>query len=472
MNPAEVKVLALKVIENIAVPTFSNQIYTGLVNGIRVTQDITIKTQAIKTLFAISPRRHNTDLLNLLISELKNCRNAQLELLLLDLLSRYEYAKPEECNAVVEVILKRSFSDQGQVALALSRMPNIAGLLHALTIVKSSEWDRWDSSEGVEQKSHLGPYWIYQSRPHAIHDNRSAMIQRIEYQLAALHRNQKRFGAEVDRRYQKYRSDPKTNPEIQDLEQKFLLMERDHNRHLPVPIFFPEGTQLLRGLSTRHGKKLFSESLRDLIRKGCGSGALSDYELTSEGVSWQKVGFIFACHNKDLYFQPTSLYFSSTEEGEVVDSALILFSAKYYEEQYLKGEARMESEGTLNNVMYQGVPKNWIKCIYLPERIKPDIDLLVSETPVAEVKKQFKTEFFRDVTISEIKEFRRHLRSGSFYKRFRYFPNLPAEEIGKQIESEGNQFADEEGVKEATIKWAIARQYVRELYFFNRIRQD
>ena len=172
---------------------------------------------------------------------------------------------------------------------------------------------------------------------------------------------------------------------------------------------------------------------------------------------------MFASHNKDLFFK-NSPYFSTDANGVVSESALIIFPARYYHKEYLRGEARLEKEGTLNNVLYRGIPHRWIKAVYLPMRFKADIELLTKETALEKCEKGFTSDLFRGDSVKELKAFQRlllapemdlsqvHATLKAFVEKIHYFPEVGVQEIEKILHNDGIHFVTEEEIKKETTR--------------------
>jgi hypothetical protein len=244
---------------------------------------------------------------------------------------------------------------------------------------------------------------------------------------------------------------------------------------------YPPHSHLIRGLSTRKGPGKFREAVRDLLRKGAGSSQITDYDTSIDGGTWNKIGHVFASHNKELFFgkEQGSCYFSANSSEVMTESALIIFPAAYYEKEYIAGFSRLEREGTFNNVLYRGIPHRWIKAIYLPEHFKADIDLVTGNTPLEEVQKALTSNLFQGDTIKELEAFRRQLlvkemdltqetpKPASFKENIRYFPQVNAKKVGEILVKDGISFATEEEIQKETANFLIKKRVLTSKQYTN-----
>ncbi len=281
---------------------------------------------------------------------------------------------------------------------------------------------------------------MFTSRPHHLHDSRSAMIERILNHLVEIEKKHKpEFERDIENNYQIFSKCPESYPNLQMITGKLKSTGIGKNvRYFSLPLFYPPETDLIRGLSTRKGDASFKESIRDLIRQGAGACDLSEGDANVNGCTWKKIGHAFSTHQKDVFFsqQEGSTYFSAESDGTVNNSAIILIPSEFYHKEYIRGQARIELEGSYNNVFYQGIPKRWIKALYIPQNYKLDIDLVHSPLPIAEVMQKLSTDLFSDCAHKEMKTFRRYLQSKdliqgkevSLFQRIHSFGSYNAQE--------------------------------------------
>jgi ankyrin repeat protein len=467
---------ALNAFQQIGIKRYSSKLENSAATDIqKILQkdvDETIKVAALHAYIEVSYLSHNPDLLDfllLLLVEARKQKSIAFETaLILTLGTSYEWTSDQECDKAAKLLMAGLQSEHEDVrylsAIALTSIPHEQGLLAALAVVKTDTWDRMHLHFGKDRQTFTGSFLMFRSRPFQIHDSRSAMCARIAGQLIRLHEKNPQFCTWVEQ-----------SPNFDEIRKKVETLFQSTlsgARYLPLPIVYPPNTDLIRGLSTRKGATGFREALRDLLRKGSGSSQLTDHDATVGGNTWNKIGHSFASHSKDLHFgQKTgSIYFSTDQNGKVTESALIIFPAAYYEKEYFAGQARLEREGTLNNVLYRGIPHRWIKRIYLPERFKADMDLLSGNTPLESVEKALTSDLFQGDTIKELDAFRRLLQAKemdltqepakliSFGEKIRYFLPVDAQEVGELLVRDGISFATEEEIKKETAKFLIKKQ--------------
>jgi hypothetical protein len=451
---------ALHAIQQIGTPRYNskleNTLATELQSVVQKCRDEKVKIQALKAYVSIAQNA-----LDFLLLELKEARSLQANdyeaAICRHLGKDCEWTSREESVRAVEHLLAGLKSQNEEVrfqtALALASIPHKDGLLAALEVVQGPTGDRMLPHSGENAKDIIGSWWTFRSRPEAIHDNRSAVCERIFLQLILL--DEKNGNVE--------------NISLQAQVENEFQSIANSTRYVHQPVVYPPGADLIRGISTRKGGAKFREAVRDLFRKGAGSSQLTDYDTSACSGTWNKIGHMFATHNKDLFFGTgqQSPYFSTDKKGDVSESALIIFPAHYYQKEYLAGEARLEKEGTLNNVLYRGIPHRWIKAVYLPIRFKYDIEMLAGDTPIVEVEKKLQSDLFKGDSIKELNAFRRLLlareidqtqipaKSVSFVEKIRYFSAVGVQEIEKLLQKDGIQFVTEEEIKKETAKLAV-----------------
>ena len=236
-----------------------------------------------------------------------------------------------------------------------------------------------------------------------------------------------------------------------------------------MPLYFPAGSAIGRGLSSRKGDELFFESVRDLIRKGCGTTDLTLETSVVEGQTWGRIGHTFGSHNPKLFFDHECTYFHGS------NSAFLVMAADYYNSEFLRGEARLEAETTFNTVWYRGVPKNHIQAIFLEKQNKNDIELLAGDQTIASIKAALTSPIFKDQDIKELVQLRRHLQVKdcvmidgkevllSFAERIRYYDSSREPSLSqKDVEEVGFKFLGEEDLLPESLRRAAARQLIRE----------
>jgi ankyrin repeat protein len=393
----------------------------------------------------------------------------------------YEWHSDEECAKAAACLLPGLESPSLEVRMetvkTLVSIPNEKGLLAALDVVQSSTWDRMLPYFGKDRLDIQGSFLTFRHRPKEIHDNRSSMIRSIVYQLVSVHEKNKQFCTLMEQ----------TPPSAQTksfVEQSFQTMNAMNTRYTRIPVTYPPHTDLVRGISTRKGGIKFREAVRDLFRKGAGSSELTDYDSSLYSNTWNKIGHMFASHSKDLFFgtERGSTYFSADDDGKAQSSALIVFPASYYHKEYLAGEARLEKESYLNNVLYRGIPHRWIKAVYLPMRFQSDIDQLASNTPLEDVRKKLTSDLFAGDSLQELKSFRTFLlarevdltqtpiKEVAFVEKIRYFPAVDVKKVGEILVTNGVSFATEQQIIEETIKFVVKRDLLVNRYYKNSWR--
>ncbi len=439
-------------------------------------QDEKVKIAALNACMSISDRACNQTLLDFLIAQLEQARTerqADYESVVARHLGiGYEWTSEEETQKAVLLLLEGLKSPHENVristALAFTGIPNEQGLLAAFEVVQSSTWDGFFESYGKDLQVVRGGFLTFRSRPTAFHDNRHAVLNRILRHLVALHQKRGMFNNNTLKQHSIY------NKLQLSVEKEFSDMALEGARYVPLELAYPPNTQLIRALSPRKGKERCIEALRDLIRKGAGSSEVTDYGSCVYTCTWNKIGHMFASHNKNLFFDSTPMndFFSTNENGVVTDGALIIFPAAYFEKEYIAGEARFEYEGTLNNVFYRGIPHRWISAIYLPKRFAADIYLLASDLPIQNIVKLMKTELFKSDSLQELESFRRLLKASEadltqtatkfvpLISKIRFFPELSLEDLHEYLIQENLSFAEERDIKETTALYMLKKQTV------------
>jgi ankyrin repeat protein len=470
---SDLLVVALNVLTQIGVKRynskFKNTLASKIKQCIQTSKNEKVKIAALKAYMVMEEVSCNPLVLDFLLLELasaKDCPEYEVEVIR-SLGTGYEWISDEECSRAVKQLLPGLKSDSNEVreasAMALASIPHEKGLLAALEVVQSSVWDSMLPYFGKNRQNIQGSFLLFRKRPAPVHDNRSAMVERIFLQLMKVYEKNESFCKLV-------KEQPLHPNRLSQIEQHFRLIPSLDTRYVGFPVMYPPQTDLIRGISTRKGRQKFRESVRDLFRKGAGSSELTDYDVCLYNNTWNKIGHIFASHNKDLYFgsEQGSCYFSADTSGVVTESALIVFPAAFYHKEYFAGQARLEKENTLNNVLYRGIPHRWIKAVYLPVRFQHDINLLASNTPLEEVAKKLESDLFTGDSPKELDGFRRFLlarevdltqgpiqepaKEVSFVEKIRYFPAVDAKKVGEFLQKEGVCFATEQQIIEETAK--------------------
>src|SRR5262249_22626273 len=149
---------------------------------------------------------------------------------------------------------------------------------------------------GKDQQHITGSCFRFRTRPDAIHDNRSSVIRRIRLQLVAFYEKE---NPQLFTNVEQHPGYPKA---LSSITQAFLAIPPDSTRYVSLYVAYPPGTDLIRGLSTRKGGDGFRQAVRDLFRKGAGSSQLTDYDTFAYSSTWNKIGHIYASHDKELHF--------------------------------------------------------------------------------------------------------------------------------------------------------------------------
>ncbi len=472
--------LALQAIERIAIASHprTHILLQEVVNHAAVEEH---RLLALKALNATHYKIPQETLFEWLRQARKN-RHHSFEIACLEMLCRdaSDLQATELVRFLIDFLGEATEDVRIAIIQGLSNIPDEQGLLYALKLVNGSDWDRFAKDFGKNRHDVLGDFLTFRSRPEHLHDSRSAMVERIQNRLVELRMKDLQFKELVEKTFADFQKEPARNAALEKLHSVITDGLKAHIRYCSTPYFYPPGTDLIRGLSTRKGDAGFLESIRDLIRKGCGSASLTDNEADITGGTWKKLGHIFASHCKDLFFSEDEgcTYFSANKEGVVSDSALVIFPASVYQSEYFQGQGRIERENTFNNVLYRGVSKEQIGALYLPARFKSDILLLGGNLPLERLQTQLSSDLFRTCSIKELQEFRRHLQvkentsAVSFHEKIRFFEEGNAKTVERQLLADGCRFADETEVIEETLKWAIGRQLIQQQYQRQLLTQD
>ncbi len=501
----DLQLKALQILENVGISHWNkkqrNKFHHYLELLLLKTSDSRVKQHLCRTLWAIDPSPHHEKLkiffdkiLQEELSKPKGEEDIPLVLSVVELLGHFLYSphpfNERVLNDLISLLTHTDPRIRRQTAFTLSKIPHEKGLLALLAVVKSSDWQEQDQHYGLDQISKMGDFTLFRSRPGDIHDNRHALLQRVMHQLVVLHQEKESFQHQIEERWKTYRKTPQVYPTVMEIEKKFHQLSSTCCRYVGLPLFFPENTVVARGISNRKGDTKFYGALLDLFRKGCGSSDLSEEgDPLVDGATWNKIGHIFGSHNFSLFLEKENAYFNGEE------SALILVNAAYYNREYLRGEARLEKEGTFNTVFYRGIPRHEIQALYLNKKLKPDIQLLVNTPNLKQVQKRLTTPLFKNCSLKELAQIKRQLlaqddvqikgkiQSLSLIERIHYChqvkdenPTLlsQAEEFFKQEEEkpltakrlaqQGFHFSSEQEVLSETLKRAIGKEMIQEKY--------
>ncbi len=479
---------ALVALERIAIKrwnkTIENNQIKEIVSIIKTSVDLKIKTQAVKTLWALSNDASDEILKKLVTKELLKLNLNDLQqktyaLTLIDLLGNYDYLDSDVGTKTAKILRQllehRDVDIVYQTVITISKTDDSEGLLKCLHIIAGPVWDRHKVNDGKNTIHAIGGFLMFRHRPAEIHDNRQAMRLRILDRLAHLESRSSsfEFTIEIQRRYDAFIADPSSSSELEAFVNHFHKISRNSTRYVGMPLYFPSGCAIGRGLSSRKGEELFFESVRDLIRKGCGTTDLTLETSVVEGQTWGRIGHTFASHNSKL-FDHEGTYFNGS------NSAFLVIASDYFNSEFMRGDARMESEGTFNTLWYRGVPKKHLQAIFLEKQNQNDIELLSGNESIVSIKGFLTSPIFKDQTVKELVHLRRHLiakdavmvkgvkRSLSFAERIRYYdsskkPSLPIEDV----EDMGYKFLDEHDLLQESLKRAIGRQIIMETLEFD-----
>ncbi len=489
-NYPEILLHVMRALESIAISRLSKQLANKQIKLLMAIaqedKSDDVQIGAIKAMSALASYSNHTDIVRFLVEKLEHDASHMPVKLKIAILQSFDKLMQVGCEADSELIdaalLLTDDTDDDvrwQAVCFLSATTHEKALLRALEMIQNPACaGRYDEQYGRNKYNRVGNFLTFRSRPHHLHDNRAALLERIEHNLCALYLRDTQFLNQVEEIYNEFVEKPLSHPELVRVRNELNEHMKDSVRYMGTPLFFPEDSSLIRGLSNRKGKDSFQESIRDFIKKGSGTCALTDFEARNDGGTWKKIGHIFASHNADLFFgeETGCTYFSAGKESDVNESALIIFSSGYYEKEALAGQARIEIEGTYNNVLYRGIPKSWTTALYLPLSFQSDIKALSGDVSIKEVKKTLTHETFKDLSEKELKELRRQLKAEeidwtskelkkvSFSSKIRFFPKGNAAEVKKKLVEDGLKFVSEDDVREATIKKVIGRELVRKMY--------
>lgn len=478
----ELLLKALKALERIGIKRWSKTIENiqiqEIISIIIICHDVQVKEQAFRTLWALSGDENDLELKTLLARELEKVDFDQMDsknyaLTLIDLLGNYACSDAKICVEVAQLLrrlLQSSDTDiVFQTALTISKTNDRAGLLESLKVIEGPVWQRYAKDDGKDSEHVSGSFLMFRQRPAALHDNKHSVRIRILDRLAMLEANTPEYIAQVEERLKAFKANSKNNNELQQFVDHFQKMPRVNTRYIGMPLYFPSGSAIGRGLSSRKGETLFFEAIRDLIRKGCGSTDLTLETSEVEGQTWGRIGHIFGSHKSELFFDHEGTYFYGS------NSAFLVIDADYYNSEFMCGEARLESETSFNNVWYRGVPKKQLQAIFLEKQNQHDVELLAGDEPLVMIKDALTSPIFKDQEVKELIQLRRHLKAKdcmmikgkkvylSLAERIHYYdstqkPPLPLEEVEKV----GFKFPSENELLEESLRRAIGRQLIEE----------
>jgi hypothetical protein len=474
---------ALIALERIAIPRYSKALeekqISKIMRIIQTTERYDIKNQACKTLWALCRDVRHEKIYNVFVSELEQLNSQyplstdqkKYSLVLLELLGNFtDHERNVEAINLLTIYLASKESDLAyQAALSLSTSNDKNSLLACLEVIKTHVWDRQKSNYGKDMNDVNGSFYMFRYRPDGLHDNQHAMEVKLVERLAQLESSEE-FSAEIERRFEEFCVDKELNPDLQKFLAHYNQISKSNARFIGLPLYFPAGSVIGRGISSRKGEEMFFESVRDLIKKGCGSTDLTLESSKVDGQNWGRLGHVFGSHNSTL-FDHNGTYFSGN------NSAFMLISADFYNEEYLNGNARLEWEHTLNTVWYNGVPRKHIQVLFLDKSIEDDILLICGDKPVDDIAPYLISDIFKDQNIGDLKHLRRHLlykdkvnikgviHRLSLYERIKFFDSTQSPALSfENLEIDGYKFSTEQEVLDESLKRAIGRQIIYEKY--------
>ncbi len=396
-----------------------------------------------KALWSLHRNPNDLNLLTFFYNQLKESSNKPVSrkfLNLIKVMGNFNlHLHPPSTELLIKLLKDPTPQVRIQATFALSKSSHIQGLLAALEVVKSSDWEKYDDHYGSHTTNVEGDFDLFRSRPHGKHDNRLAMIDRIKDRLVNMFWK--------DGSFREYLSHfhPDNSPAVKAAVKCFKTFE--HTRFIGAPIYFPEKTFLARGIGSRKGENAFYESVIDLILKGCGSSDLSTGDAKVDGGTWCKIGHVFCTHEVDL-FNDRNPYFTG------INAALIVFSAEHYNEAYLRGNARVENEFTINPILYGGISQDQIAAIFIHKRHQKDLIQLSGDDSINHPC--LTSEFFKSKSIKELKQLRRHLKP--IIGKIQYFDSsnpVTSARLKKQF-----RFASKFEVLNESKKRLLAREHI------------
>lgn len=458
--------------------TIENAQIKEIVALIKTSSDLRIKSQACRTLWALSNDEMDENLKTVLAQELsglniENLQHKAYALTLIELLGNFVYSDSnigKKTAKILRQFLQNKDNDIAfQAALTISKTDDRKGLLECLKVIEGPVWDIHRSNDGKNAIHSTGTFLMFRQRPIAIHDNRHAIQLRILDRLAQLEASSSEFTHQIQQRLADFMADPCSNPELEQFVDHFHKIPRNNTRYVGMPLYFPSGSAIGRGLSSRKGDKIFFESVRDLIRKGCGTTDLTLETAVVEGQTWGRIGHTFGSHNPKLFFNHEGTYFHGS------NSAFLVIATDYYNSEFMRGDARLESEHTFNTLWYRGVPRKHLQAVFLEKQNRNDIELLAGDQAIESIKDALTSPIFKNQSVKELVHLRRHLKARdcvmikgkevhlSLAERIRYYdstkqPSLPIEDV----EDVGYKFMNEKDLLQESLKRAIGRQLIRE----------
>ncbi|MBS0620905.1 MAG: hypothetical protein JSS61_05560 [Verrucomicrobia bacterium] len=357
---------ALSALERIG--PYVHPMYANCVRLCTFSNNQGVEAQACKTLWALNPDPNCSWDRNILLEHLPHS---------ISVLGNYNFDSNEDRRRIDQLIALSHSEDLNlrvECAQTLSRIPDKKALLRALEIAQSRDWALFDPYFKQYKQDLAGHHTLIMTRPQ-FEDSRTMMILRIQQQLLKIEPPPEGV-FEQEESYE----------HLDRFEKRCKIKEEC--RFTPTPLFLPEGPgrYLFRGLCERKGDDLLPIAIRDLFMRGCGPSDLIGFGADYDQGTWSKTGQIF-----------TSIDKSSVERHYVEDEGMLLvIRSSYYNRSYIRGRARMEKEGALNPVFYDGVPLSEIEAIYLPKSYQEDVELLASkELSDDEVYEELATTAFR-----------------------------------------------------------------------------
>ncbi len=458
---------------------FENRQIKEIIAVIKESKDSSVKMQACKTLWELTKDETNEKIKGLYVKELDHLiqipQNKPYLLCLIELLGNFNYSTTRVGRAAYIALrsyLLSSDPDKAFVAsLSIAKTDDKQGLLECLKVTQGPAWDRYAKDEARSSSHYPGSCLTFRHKPTGLHENRQALRWRILDRLAKMEMSDPEFVSQVEKEVADHKKDPASQPHLQAFVDHFKSIPRTCTRYVGMPLYFPSGTAIGRGLSPRKGDESFFASIQDLIRKGCGTTDLTLETAIVEGSTWSRIGHIFGSHNTKLFFEHEGTYF----QGE--NSAFLVMDSDYYNEEYMRGEGRIECENTFNTVWYRGIPKKHLQALFLEKSNQKDVTALAGNDPIAGIKGNLTSPIFKNLNLKELVEIRRHLQVKdkvnikgkivelSLVERIHYYdstkkPILSADEVEKI----GLKFPTEDDLLAESLKRAAARRLIEKKY--------
>lgn len=474
---------ALAALERVGIQRWDQKLENAQIQEItaiiKTSRDLDVKIQACKTLWALSRNEDKEVMKELFLEELKqlepNATNKSNITFLIELLGNFNFTTTtvgREVSKTLRTYLKSSDLDTAfNAGISISKTDDKDGLLECLNVIDGPAWDRYAKDEARSASHIAGSFLTFRHKPNGLHENRSALRLRILDRLAKLEMANSEFVFEVDKVMHLHSADPSSQPYLQIFIEHFKSIPRTCTRFVGMPLYFPSGTAIGRGLSPRKGDESFFSSIQDLIREGCGTTDLTLETAIVEGSTWSRIGHIFGSHNSKLFFDHEGTYF----QGE--NSAFLVIASDYYNDEYMRGDGRLECENTFNTVWYRGVPKRYLQAVFLEKANQKDIAALAGQDPIAGIKGNLTSPIFKDMTVKELVHIRRHLQTKdmvnvkgkitplSLAERIHYYDSSKQPILdAAAVEKLGLKFPTEDDLLAESLRRAAARELVKMKY--------